>query len=222
MTDDGAGFQLLSSIGKLSQEVAKPRFIVASEGKMPSKYVPDNSNPVAALIQTYAINDAMNQLILSHLNPKAWRAEPPGKKGNGRTIAAIFAHLHNCRLVWLKHSAPHLKCRAPLDPYRCTIKQASAAHTKSATQCLLMLTDALSSDPQRRVTQFSRGSWAPVWPASPTMFAYIFSHEAHHRGQIIMLAHQLGYRLPPKAWGGIWQWNKLWKQVNASQVKAAS
>jgi uncharacterized damage-inducible protein DinB len=188
------------------------------EGKMPP-YVPDNSNPVDALIRTYAINDAMNQLIFSHLNPKAWRADPPGKKGNGRTIAAMFAHLHNCRLVWLKNSAPHLKCPAPLDPYRCTLKQAASAHTKSATQCLLMLTDALSSDPQRRVTKFSRGSWAPVWPAGATMFAYIFSHEAHHRGQILMLAHQLGYRLPAAAWGGIWQWNKLWKRANSSQEK---
>jgi len=29
------------------------------------------------------------------------------------------------------------------------------------------------------------------------MFAYMFSHEAHHRGQILMLAHQLGYRIHP-------------------------
>jgi len=171
------------------------------------------------LLETYSINDAMNQLLLAHLDPRAWRAEPPGEKGNGRTIAAIFAHLHNNRLVWLKHSAPHLKCPAPLDPARCTMRQAAAAHKKSAAQCLRMLTDALSADPKRRVTKFSRGSWAPVWPAGATMFTYMFSHEAHHRGQIIMLAHQLGYRLKENVFGkipaayGIWQWNQLWKQA---------
>lgn len=164
------------------------------------------------LVETYAVNDAMNQLLLAHLNPNAWRAELPTAKRGGRTIAAIFAHLHNCRLVWLKNSAPHLKCPAPLDPFRCTMKQAACAHTQSAEQCLRMLTDALSASPNRRVAKFSRGSWAPVWPAGGTMFAYIFSHEAHHRGQIIMLAHQLGYRLSARAWGGIWQWNKLWKE----------
>ncbi len=63
-----------------------------------------------SLLETYASNDAMNQLILSHLDPRAWRAQTPGEKGSGRTIAAIFAHLHNCRLKWLKRSAPHLKC----------------------------------------------------------------------------------------------------------------
>jgi hypothetical protein len=38
------------------------------------------------------------------------------------------------------------------------------------------------------------------------MFSYMFAHEAHHRGQAIMLAHQLGYKLPDKAGQGIWRW----------------
>src|SRR5437879_12588241 len=146
------------------------------------------------LLETYASDDAMNQLILSRPHPRAWRAQPPRQKGSGRTIAAIFAHLHNSRLVWLKNSAPHLKCPPPLDPDRCTMKQTSAAHKKSAVQCLRMLTDALSAAPDRRVAKFSRGSWTQTWPAGGTMFAYMFSHEAHHRGQILMLAHQLGSR----------------------------
>jgi uncharacterized damage-inducible protein DinB len=180
--------------------------------------MPPASNSILAeirdvLVGTYAINDAVNQLVLSRLDRRAWRAEPPGRKGNGRTIAAIFAHLHNNRLVWLKNSASHLKCPATLDPDRCTMKQPAAAHKKSAAQCLRMLTDALSCDPQRRVMKFSRGSWAPTWPAGATMFAYMFSHEAHHRAQILMLAHQLDYRLPDEAAYGIWQWNKLWKQA---------
>lgn len=165
------------------------------------------------LVETYSVNDAMNQLLLKHIDPRAWRAELAGSGRGGRTLAAIFVHLHNCRLVWLKNSAPHLKCPAALDPHRCTMKQAAVAHRKSAAQCVRMLADALTGGTRRRVTTFSRGSWAPVWPAGGTMFAYMFSHEAHHRGQILMLAHQLGYRIPPKVWGRIWQWNWLWKQA---------
>src|ERR1700726_953740 len=122
-----------------------------------------------SLLETYASNDGMNQLILSSLDPRAWRAQAPGEKGNGRTIAAIFAHLHNTRLKWLKRSAPHLKRPPALDPHRCTMKQAAAAHKKSAAQCLRMLSDALSADPDRRVKKFSRGSWAQTWPAGGTM-----------------------------------------------------
>jgi uncharacterized damage-inducible protein DinB len=166
----------------------------------------------AVLVETYAVNDAMSQLLLEHLDPKAWRAQLPGSGNDGRTIAQIFAHLHNCRLVWIKGSAPHLKCPKPLDPRRCTMSQASDAHRRSGTQCLRMLTEALSAAPEGKVKKFYRGSWTRTWPAGATMFAYMFSHEAHHRGQIIMLAHQLGYRLSPKAWGGIWQWDRLWKE----------
>jgi uncharacterized damage-inducible protein DinB len=164
------------------------------------------------LLETYAVNDAMNQLLLADLDPKAWRARVPEAKGDGgRTIAAIFVHLHNCRLVWLRDSAPHLTCPAPLDPYRCTLKQAATAHRRSAAQCLRMLADALSAETHRKVQEFSRGSWTRTWPAGGTMFAYMFAHEAHHRGQVIMLAHQLGYRLPDRAAYGIWHWDKLWK-----------
>lgn len=165
-----------------------------------------------SLLETYASNDPMNQLILSDLNPRAWRAQPLGQKGSGRTIAAIFAHLHNTRLVWLRNSAPHLKSPPPLDPDRCTMKQAASAHKRSAAQCLRMLSDALSATPNRRVKKFSRGSWTQTWPAGGTMFAYMFSHEAHHRGQILMLAHQLGCRILDKT-PGVWHWEKLWKRA---------
>jgi uncharacterized damage-inducible protein DinB len=171
----------------------------------------DSSADLATvLIETYSVNDAMNQWLLAKLNPRAWRAELPGTGLGGRTIAAIFAHLHNCRLVWLKGSAAYLKCPPPLDPARCTIAQASAAHKRSAAQCVRMLTDALAGGAKRRVTKFFRGSWTRTWPAGGTMFAYMFAHEAHHRGQILMLAHQLGYRLPQ--YPGVWQWDRLWKE----------
>lgn len=152
------------------------------------------------LLEMYAVNDAMNQLLLAHLDSRIWRAQPPGVSSRGgRSIGAIFAHIHNVRLRWLRHSAPHLKCPAPLDPHRCSMKQATVALKKSAKQCLAMVTDALSRQPERRVTKFFRDSWMPIWPAGAAMFCYMFSHEAHHRGQILMLAHQLGYPLPAKA-----------------------
>jgi len=163
------------------------------------------------LLETYAINDAMNQLLLANLDPRVWRAQPPGSQGHrGRTIAAIFAHLHNARLRWLRNSAPHLTSPAPLDPHRGTMKQ--AAHKKCAAQCLRMLAEALSDQPGKRVTRFFRDSWMPVWQPGGAMFCYMFSHEAHHRGQILMLAHQLGSQFPAQARGGIWWWDKLWKQ----------
>jgi len=161
-----------------------------------------------ALLETYAVNDRMNQLILEHLDPRAWRAKPAGR--NGRTIAAIFAHIHNIRRKWLRLSAPHLKLPAQLDRTRCTQRQARSALAESARRCSQMLAEALGR-PEGRVKQFRRDGWARPWPAGAAMFAYMVVHDAHHRGQACMLAHQLGFPLPIKAAYGMWTWEKLWK-----------
>jgi len=44
------------------------------------------------------------------------------------------------------------------------------------------------------------------------MFAYMLTHDAHHRGQVCMLAHQLGFPLPSYANYTIWSWEKLCKE----------
>ncbi len=179
------------------------------------------ANPAAdrtqLLVEIFAVNERMNQIILEHLNPAAWRAKLPGNRA--RTIAAIVAHVHNVRRKWVRLSAPHIKLPAPLDHARCTQNQARAALSQSAARCSEMLADALSahqseppqSTPSRQVETFLRDGWARPWPAGPAMLAYMISHDAHHRGQIAMLAHQLGFPLPTKANAGIWSWEKLWK-----------
>jgi uncharacterized damage-inducible protein DinB len=161
------------------------------------------------LVETYTINERMNQIILEHLDPAAWRAQLPGSKG--RTIVAIFTHVHNVRRKWLRLSAPHLKLPAPLDRASCTQKQAQAALLESAARCSEMLADALSR-PRGQIQTFLRDGWAKPWPAGPAMLAYMISHDAYHRGQVCMLAHQLGFPLPTKADSGIWGWEKLWKE----------
>jgi hypothetical protein len=61
-----------------------------------------------AAVQTFAANERMNQMLIEHLDPAAWRANPPGKK-RARTIAAIFTHMHNVRCKWVTLTDPHLK-----------------------------------------------------------------------------------------------------------------
>jgi uncharacterized damage-inducible protein DinB len=160
-----------------------------------------------ALLESYTVSERMNQLILTHLDPKAWRAKPPGR--NARAIVAIFTHMHNIRRKWLRLSAPHIKLPAELDRAKCTQRQASAALSESAKRCIEMIGGAFAGG---QVKHFHRDGWARPWPAGAAMFTYMIVHDAHHRGQVCMLAHQLGFPLPLKAAYGMWGWERLWKE----------
>jgi uncharacterized damage-inducible protein DinB len=162
-----------------------------------------------ALLESYAVSERMNQLILRDLDPNVWRAKPPGR--NARTIVAIFTHMHNIRRKWLRLSAPHLKLPPELDRARCTQNQARRALAETANLCSKMLADALGES-QGRVRHFHRDGWVRPWPAGAAMFSYMVVHDAHHRGQVCMLAHQLGYPLPNRAISEMWSWERLWKQ----------
>ena len=168
-----------------------------------------------AAVQIFAANERMNQILIEHLDPAAWRANPPGKV---RTIVAIFTHMHNVRAKWVRLTAPHLGVPALLNRAHCTPQQACAALAESAARCAEMLAEALGNDEDgkggqdgRRVETFHRDGWARPWQVGPEMLCYMVAHEAHHRGQVCMLAHQLGFPLPVEVTSGIWNWEKLLK-----------
>ena len=138
-------------------------------------------------VQIFAANDRMNQMVIEHLDPAAWKAKPAGK---ARTIGAIFTHPH------------------------CTPQQAQASLAESAARCAELLAEALDGR-GGRVETFLRDGWARPWPVGLEMLCYMLSHEAHHRGQVCMLAHQLGFPLPNGVASGIWNWEKLWKECGS-------
>jgi len=166
-----------------------------------------NSDLAQQMAHAFLVNDRVNQLLLEHLDPRTWRAQIPDQKT--RTIADIFAHVHNIRRKWLRLSAPHLKMPAGLDRRKCTQKQTQKALAESGLRCSEMLADALGPSPK---TKFMRDGWARPWPPSVAIFAYMITHEAHHRGQICILAHQLGYRLSGTVTSHMWAWERLYKE----------
>jgi uncharacterized damage-inducible protein DinB len=155
-------------------------------------------------VRIFAANERINQMLIEHLDPAAWTAKPPGKV---RNIAAIFTHVHNVRCKWVRLTAPHLKVPRQLNRANCTPRQARAGLAESAARCAEMLAEGLGGG--GRVETFCRDGWAKPWPIGPDMLCYMLSHEAHHRGQVCMLAHQLGFRLPNKVTSGMWSWEKL-------------
>jgi len=153
----------------------------------------------SALLVAFDTNDRINQYLLENLPTAAWRAEPPD--GKGRTVAAIVAHIHNVRVMWLKAAAKGSKIPEQLDRHSVTVTQAAKALDQSREALTAVLKTALESD--GRIKGFK--------PDVAGFFGYVIAHDAHHRGQICMLARQLGHPLPQKAMFGMWEWGSRGK-----------
>jgi uncharacterized damage-inducible protein DinB len=147
-----------------------------------------------ALLTSFDTNDRINQYMIENLPSEAWRAEPPA--GKGRTVAAIVAHLHNVRVMWLKAAAKGSKIPDQLDRANVTPAQATKALDQSRAALSAVLKSALETD--GRVKGFR--------PDVARFLGYLIAHDAHHRGQICMLARQVGHPLPQKAMFGMWEW----------------
>jgi uncharacterized damage-inducible protein DinB len=147
-----------------------------------------------SLLTAFDTNDRINQYMIENLPAEAWRAEPP--EGKGRTIAAIVAHIHNVRVMWLKAAAKGSQIPEQLDRSRVTPAQASKGLEESRAALGAVLKSAMESD--GRVKGFK--------PDVAGFFGYLIAHDSHHRGQICMLARQVGHPLPQKAMFGMWEW----------------
>jgi len=148
-----------------------------------------------AILEAFATNDRINHYLIENLPAEVWDKKAPD--GKGRTIAAIVAHIHNVRVMWLK-AAKSEKIPDQLDRASVTPQQAVRA-LEAGCQALSELMDrALQED--GRIRNFK--------PDVAGFFAYLIAHDAHHRGQIAMLARQLGHPLPQKAMFGLWEWGR--------------
>lgn len=164
--------------------------------------VDGKARPAAARV--FAANERMNQLLIAELDAAVWKANPAG---GVRTIAAIFTHMHNVRCKWVRLTAPHLVVPVLLNRARCTPEEAREGLAETALRCVEMLTEA--QEGSGRVTEFLRDGLAQPWPVGPEMLCYMIAHEAHHRGQVCMLAHQLGFPLAGKVTSAMWNWERI-------------
>jgi uncharacterized damage-inducible protein DinB len=158
------------------------------------KALPSAFSLSSALLNAFDTNDKINQYLLENLPAEAWRADPPD--GKGRTIAAIVAHMHNVRVMWLKAAAKGSAIPEQVDRLKVTPAQAARALEQSRAALSAVLEASLEN----------HGRVKGVKPDVAGFFGYLIAHDAHHRGQICMLARQIGHPLPQKAMFGMWEW----------------
>jgi len=151
-----------------------------------------------AIVQAWTINDEITRSLADHIDPTIWDAAPP----KGRSIAAIFAHIHNVRGMWLKASgAPDVPEK--LEGRTCTQPEVREALVSSGAACRDLIGRAMEDG--GRVKGFK--------PDAVSFLGYLIAHDAHHRGQISMMARQLGKPISKQAMFGMWEWGRFAKQA---------
>jgi uncharacterized damage-inducible protein DinB len=159
------------------------------------------------LIAAWHTNHRTTVYLIENLPLELWSMGIPGSPR--RTIRSLAAHIHNSRCMWVKNiGARH----GVIVPKAVNINKVSPADLKRALE--------RSSKGIVELIRLgaARGGKIPsaTWQNFPTdlvhFLSYFVAHEAHHRGQLVMLARQLGHRLPRDVMGGLWQWKKRSKE----------
>jgi uncharacterized damage-inducible protein DinB len=154
-----------------------------------------------SLVEAFAINEKANQLLLRNITDAAWQARPPS--GKGRSVGSIAVHIHHVRLMWLSAADKTGKHAAKLDADKATRAQVQTSLKASAAAVIALLERALR-DPAGKVPHFK--------PNVVAFIGYLIAHDSHHRGQITMLARQVGHPLPAQIGFGLWEWGSLWRE----------
>jgi uncharacterized damage-inducible protein DinB len=118
----------------------------------------------------------------------------------------IAAHLHNARCSWIKTLGREHGIPAParVDRRRVTRRQLVVALKQSSKGIEALLNLGLASGGK---IPPSRGYvWRNLSLDVGHVLTYFVAHEAHHRGQIILVARETGHRLPRAITNALWQW----------------
>ena len=175
----------------------------ASEGFIPTTNVPADLKDGDALIAAWRTSHRVTVYLIENLPPELWSRNVPGHPR--RTVRMIAAHIHNVRCMWIKMLAARHGIVVPrsVDSRRVRPSELSRALEQSSEAMIRLIRLGVA-----------RGGAVPraAWQNFPTdvvhVLSYFVAHEAHHRGQLCMLARQLGHRLPPAVTAGLWQWKK--------------
>lgn len=157
-----------------------------------------------ALLATWETSNRVTAFLIENIPDEVWHHALPGAPR--RTVQMIGGHLHNCRCMWIKMLGQKHGLAVPrnVNRHRVSRAQLGQALDRSSRGMLRLLEFGLANG--GRLPGFS--------PPDVTHFlAYHIAHEGHHRGQIVMVARQLGHRLPAEVTNGLWQWAKRRREV---------
>ena len=158
------------------------------------------------LLAAWRTNNRVNVFLVENLPLELWGATVPGAPR--RTVRMIAGHIHNARCMWIKTLGKEFGIAVPraVNRHKVKPKELIQALGHSSRGIISLLT--LGCDRGGAIPASSAYTWRNLPLDVGHVLTYFVAHEGHHRGQIVMLARQLGHRLPAEITGGLWQWSK--------------
>ena len=149
------------------------------------------------LIEAFRRSGQVSVYLASVLPAALWHEAPPG--GRGRSIAGIVAHMQSVRRTFARMGGAR-PGPPSLDRKSVTPRQACAA-LRQSTETLANLFESALASGQTRV----KGQPRRV----VDMLSYLMQHDAHHRGQICMVARDLGHEFGGDDSMKLWGWKAI-------------
>jgi uncharacterized damage-inducible protein DinB len=173
--------------------------------------MPSPPNLRDTILNAWKTNNRVTIFLVEHLPAELWEATVPGAPR--RTVRMIAGHLHNARCMWIKTLGKGHGIAVPrsVDRYKVTPEGLIPALLRSGTGILSLL--EFGCDHGGGIPASSAYVWRNLPLDLGHVLSYFVAHEGHHRGQIVMLARQLGHRLPAEVTGGLWHWSKRSREV---------
>jgi uncharacterized damage-inducible protein DinB len=157
-----------------------------------------------ALLAAWRTNSRVTAFLVQQIPTALWSAAVPGVPR--RTIRAIAAHLHNARCGWVRTLGREhgIVTPARVDHRTVTRTQLVAALKRSSRGIGALL--ELGCRRGGSIPPSKGYVWRNLALDVGHVLTYFVAHEAHHRGQIMMVARQLNARFSMKVTAGLWDW----------------
>jgi len=165
------------------------------------------------LLDAWRTNNRVTVFLFENLTPELWKATVPGAPR--RSVRMIAGHIHNARCMWIKTLGQEHGIAVPrsVDRHKVEPRELITALGRSSRGIISLL--RLGCDRGGRIPISSSYTWRNLPLDVVHVLTYFVAHEGHHRGQIVMLARQLGYRLPVEVTGGLWHFSKRAKEAQS-------
>ena len=160
----------------------------------------------ATILAAWRTNNQVTVFLVRNLPTAVWTSPVP--RAPRKTIRMLAGHLHNARCMWLKTLArPHgIPVPSSVDRRKVSRRELIAALNRSSRGMEALLRLGLRSGGTIPATPSY--AWRNLPLDVGHVLTYFVAHEGHHRGQIVLVARQIGARLPPEVIAGLWQWKK--------------